>query len=79
MSEQSQIIWTPLEISLRAFMGYPWVINHLFVIISYHVPCFILAFILKGKEHKNTNELCLIVFGKLHILMQTAWKSDTYF
>ena len=27
---------------------------------------------LKGKEHKNTNELCLNVFGKLHVLMQTG-------
>ena len=34
---------------------------------------------LKGKEHKNTNDLCLKVFGKLHILMQTVWKLDTYF
>ena len=24
--------------------------------------------LLKGKEHKNSNELCLNVFGKLHIL-----------
>ena len=34
---------------------------------------------LKGKEHKNTNGFCLNVFEKLHILMQTAWESDTYF
>ena len=34
---------------------------------------------LKGKEHKNTIEFCLKVFGKLHILMQTSWKSDSYF
>ena len=27
---------------------------------------------LKGKEHKNTNEFCLNVFGKLHSLMQAA-------
>ena len=27
---------------------------------------------LKGKEHKNINGFCLKVFGKLHILMQTA-------
>ena len=34
---------------------------------------------LKGKEHKNTNGFCLKLFGKLHILMQTAWESDTHF
>ena len=34
---------------------------------------------LKGKKHKNTTEFCLKVFGKLHILMQTSWKSDSYF
>ena len=28
------------------------------------------SFDLKGKEHKNTNEFCLNVFGKLHSLMQ---------
>ena len=33
---------------------------------------------LKGKDHKNTNEFCLKVFGKLHTLTQTAWKSDSY-
>ena len=38
--------WTPLEINLRVFMGYPWVINHHFVIRSY----FILAFILTISE-----------------------------
>ena len=27
-------LWTPLEIGLWAFMGYRWVINHHFVIIS---------------------------------------------
>ena len=27
---------------------------------------------LKGKEHKNTTEFSLKVFGKLHILMQTS-------
>ena len=34
---------------------------------------------LKEKERKNTNAFCLKVLGKLHILMQTAWKSDSYF
>ena len=33
--------------------------------------------ILKGKEYKNTNAFCLKVFGKPHILMQTALKSDS--
>ena len=28
---------------------------------------------------KNTNEFYLKVFGKLKSLMQTAWKSDSYF
>ena len=45
--------------------------------IIYHAKISVLN--LKGKEHKNTNELCLKVFEKLHILTQTAWKSDTYF
>ena len=34
---------------------------------------------LKGKEHNNINGFCLKVFEKLDILMQTAWKSDSYF
>ena len=33
----------------------------------------------KGEDYKNTNEFCLKLFGKLHILTQTAWKSDSYF
>ena len=33
----------------------------------------------KGKEHKNTNEFCLKVFGNLHILMQTVSNSESYF
>ena len=38
-----------------------------------------LKLLLKGKEHKNINGFCLKVFGKLHIFMQTTWKSDSYF
>ena len=34
---------------------------------------------LKGKEHKNIDEICLKIFRKLYILMPTAWKSDSYF
>ena len=34
---------------------------------------------LKRKEHKNINDLCLKVFGKLHILMRIASKSNSYF
>ena len=33
---------------------------------------------LKGKDHTNTNEFYLKVFGKRHILTQSAWKSDSY-
>ena len=33
----------------------------------------------KGKGTQNINGFCLKVFGKLHIFMQTAWKSDSYF
>ena len=32
---------------------------------------------LKEKEYKNTNGFYLNVFEKLHIVMQTARKSDT--
>ena len=34
---------------------------------------------LKGKEHKNTYDDGLKVFERLHFLMQTACKSDSYF
>ena len=33
------------------------------------------SYYLKEKDHKNTNTCCLKVLGKLHILMQTTWKS----
>ena len=48
---------------------------------SGHPPSLIRVFAvcLQEKDHKNTNEFCLKVFGKLHILMQTAWRSGSYF
>ena len=49
-------------------------------LVKYILPTSILRFInLKEKERKNANAFRLKVLGKLHILMQTAWKSDSYF
>ena len=59
------------------------ILNYLFMVkiteaINRLKMCHFFSY-LKGKEYKHSNELCLNVFGKLHILVQTAWKSDTYF
>ena len=59
------------------FLNYSSSIETALAIISNFLSAASLS--LKEKDHKNTNEFCLEVFGKLHILMQTAWESDSYF